>query len=369
MRVDPARLADAVRLVDNEVRQGTVPGAALVAIREGRCFLAYYRGTARTADGDQVPMAPGLLLPLFSFSKGISATVAVLAHQKGLIDYDLPVRTYVPEFTGDGREAITLRHLLTHAAGIPAPGAAPVATEEQWQAYAATVAGAQVEWPPGSRTAYHGLSGLFVVAEAIRRVTANRPWEAICREWLFDPIGARGFTFGTPPPDAAVALPASYFTSLEPGQHAMAGHPAAGAFGRVDDMLRLLHLIVSDGRWLGFPLIRRESLRQMLTVQYASQIAEAVTAGRAPAHEPWGLGWLVRGTAPRCDAGAWFGFGDAATPTLFGHAGVETVYGVGDPARRLAFVFVTSDKPRDADETPRLRREVSNLLQQAVLPR
>jgi CubicO group peptidase (beta-lactamase class C family) len=207
---------------------------------------------------------------------------------------------------------------------------------------------------------------MFVVAEAIRRVSDKKPWDEICRERLFDPIGAKSLCFGQPPEAFPVALTPAYFKSMDPDKNAMYGHPAAGCFGTVDDMLRVLNLIVGGGTWHGQTLIQPGPLEEMLTVQYSKEIDSAVANGQDPAHEPWGLGWQLRGTAPKCPAGHWFGFGDSKSPTLFGHAGVDTVYGDGDPARQLAFVFITTDKPRDAAEATRVRREVSNLLQDAV---
>ena len=367
VKVDPEKLAKAIVFIDTEVKAGSIPGAALVATRRGRKFVEHYCGSYRNLDGTDKPFECTVSSPLFSFSKGISATVAVMAHQDGLIDYDLPAQTYIPEFTGGGKEAITLRHLLTHSAGIPSVPIALVGTEDQWRAYIKTLCAASIEWPVGSRTAYHGISGLFVVAEAIRRVSDMKPWDLICRERLFKPIGAQSFSFGPFPADFPVAVIPAYFKSINPSKNSFIGHPAGGCFGTVDDMLRLLNLIVAGGKWHGHRLIKPEPLKEMLTVQYAVEIAKAVNDGKAPAHEPWGLGWLVRGTAPRCEGGPWFGFGDSKSPTLFGHAGVETVYGDGDPARDLAFVFIMTDKPRDATEATRLRREVSNLLQDAVI--
>jgi len=135
----------------------------------------------------------------------------------------------------------------------------------------------------------------------------------------------------------------------------------------VEDMLRVLNLIVQGGAWNGHVLLQPDARQEMLTVQYASEIAVSVAAGNAPAHEHWGLGWLIRGNGDTCGSAHWFGFGDFKSPTLFGHAGVETVYGVGDPARQLAFVFIMTDRPKNAEESTRLRREVSNLLQDAVI--
>lgn len=363
--VDAQRLAKALEFIDAEVRAGSVPGAALVATRRGKKFVEHYCGAYRALDGTDQPFHKKVANPLFSFSKGIAATVAVMAHQDGLIDYDLPVSTYIPEFPAGGKEAVTLRHLLTHSAGIPSVSGGSVLTEELWRAFVKTVCAAPIEWPAGSRTAYHGVSGMFVVAEAVRRVSGMKPWNVLCRERLFEPIGAQSLSFASMAADYPVAALPSYFANLD--KFGLAGHPAGGCFGTPDDMLRVLNLITNGGSWQGKTLIRPDALKEMLSVQYAAQIAEAVAKGQAPAHEPWGLGWLVRGTAPECGAAHWFGFGDSKSPTLFGHAGVDTVYGDGDPARQLAYVFIMTGKPRDAAESTRLRREVSNRLQSAVM--
>jgi CubicO group peptidase (beta-lactamase class C family) len=362
-RVDAEKLAKAVAFVEAEVKAGSMPGAALVATRGGRKFVEHYCGTYRGFDGADKPFGPGVSSALFSFSKGISATVAVMAHQDGLIDYDVPVSTYIPEFKGGGKDVITLRHLLTHSAGIPSVNSGPASTDEEWAAFLKTVCAAEIEWPVGSKCAYHAVSGMFVVAEAVRRVSGMKSWNDICRERLFEPIGAKSLAFGPFPADIPRAVTPGYFTSDKNG---LGGHPAGGCFGTVDDMLRVLNLIVWGGTW-GRSLLRPEARKEMLTVQYADQIAKAVAEGKTPVHESWGLGWLVRGTAPSNPAGYWFGFGDSKSPTLFGHAGVDTVYGDGDPARDLAYVFIITDKARNAEEATRLRREVSNLLQDAVL--
>ncbi len=365
--VDDKKLARVVAFIKAEITAGTIPGAGLVATRKGRKFVEHFEGNYRDATGEDKPFHLGVSNPLFSFSKGLGATVAVLVKQEGLIDFDVPVSTYIPEYKGGGKDETTLRHLLTHAAGIPGVSHGAVDTEEGWNAYLAKLCAAEVEWPVGSRTGYHGLSGLFVVAEAIRRVSGMQSWEAICRERLFAPVGAESFTFAPPRGEGPVSVLPGYFDSIAPGANGIGAHPAGGCFGTPDDMLRVLNMINHGGTWNGTRLLKPEALQEMLSVQYADAIAKDVAEGRAPAHEPWGLGWLVRGTAPRCDGGAWFGFGDSKSPTLFGHAGVDTIYGVGDPARDLAFVFTMTGKLSTADESTRIRREVSNLLQEAVL--
>jgi CubicO group peptidase (beta-lactamase class C family) len=367
LQVDAEKLAGVVAFIESEIAAGTIPGAGLVATRRGQKFVEHFSGTYRDASGEDTPYHPGVANPLFSFSKGIAATVAMMVKQEGLIDFDVPVSTYIPEYTDGGKDGTTLRHLLTHAAGIPGVTHGAVDTEEAWNAYLAKLCAAEVEWPVGSRTGYHGLSGMLVVAEAIRRVSGMKSWENICRERLFDPLGAESFTFAPPRGSGPVSVLPGYFDSIAPGANGIGAHPAGGAFGTADDMLRVLNMIVQGGTWQGKTLLQPEALTEMLTVQYAESIAKDVAAGKSPTHEPWGIGWLVRGTAPKCDAGPWFGFGDGTSPTLFGHAGVDTIYGVGDPARELAFVFAMTHKLPSAEESTRLRREVSNRLQDAVL--
>ena len=55
----------------------------------------------------------------FSTTKGVVATVVHRLADRDLVDYDVPVATYWPEFAAAGKESITLRHLLTHQAGHP----------------------------------------------------------------------------------------------------------------------------------------------------------------------------------------------------------------------------------------------------------
>jgi hypothetical protein len=100
----------------------------------------------------------------------------------------------------------------------------------------------------------------------------------------------------------------------------------------------------------------------MHTVQYAKEIAAARAAGESPKHEPWGLGPLLRGSGPACEAHKWFGFYHQGSSGMFGHAGTDTLIGVGDLKSRVAFVFATSNSPKPSDRTVEVRNKVTDLL-------
>lgn len=362
--VDPTLLKEATTFLNKEFEAKTFPGAALVATRGGRKFIEQYWGTCAGPDRPDIPFDGTVQNMMFSFSKSLTATVAVMAHQDGLVDYDAPVSTYIEEFKGGGKEKIHVRHLLTHSAGLSGAQLEPVLSEEQWKKAIADLCAMEVEWEPGSRTAYHAISGMLLTAEVVRRVSGNKPWNDICTERLFTPLDA-GFTFGVPQTDTPVALvpaPKSYPWPLDTEHVQFLGHPSGGAFARPNDMLKLLNMHLNNGVWNGKTLLQPDALAEMHRVQYQKEIDQAVAKGKTPKHEFWGLGWLLRGTADE----SWFGFGNVASPKTFGHAGVDTVIGLADPERDVALVFLTTASPGESATTMRLRNTVTNKVMAAV---
>jgi CubicO group peptidase (beta-lactamase class C family) len=368
MAVAPMALAGAdpwqnlVAFVDGEVAAGTFPGAAVIASRGGRVRFQKQCGTYCALTRRAAPVTADVIHPLFSYSKLVSATVVVMAHADGLVDYDVPVSAYIPEFVGGGKDRITLRHALTHSAGIPNVPLGPAGTEDEWRAGVAALCAAKTEWEPGSRTAYHGLSGMFVAAEVVRRRAGSPSWDALCRGRLFGPIGAATLTFSLPPDSAPVALtpqPKDIPASLR-AAFGMAGHPAGGCLGTPADSLKVLQLHLNRGTWRGKRLIPEAALDEMHTVQYRREIEKARAEWRTPTHETWGLGPLLRGTGQQPGAYDWFGFRDQASPGVFGHAGIDTVTGVADMATGKALMFVTTDSPKPPEKTVVVRNGVTD---------
>jgi CubicO group peptidase (beta-lactamase class C family) len=366
---ETADLHDVTAFLDAELQAGTFPGAGLTVRWRGQTILERSWGTYCGRERRAIPLDSSVVHMLFSASKLISATVVLIVGQDGSLDLDAPVAKYIPQFTGGGKDRITIRHLLTHSAGIPAVPLGPVDTAERWAKAVELVCAAKADWPPGSRTLYHGLSGLFVAAEAVRRVSRNKPWNTICTERLFEPLGAKSLTFEMPSAKTPLALapqpkelPARFGAM---GEMAL-GHPAGGCFGTLADLAKVLALHLAKGVWKGKPLLHQRAYEAMHTVQYAAEIDKAVTAGRAPTHDSWGLGILLRGSGPATGVHSWFGFHDQKTPKVFGHAGIDTVLTVADSGRDVALVFATTDSPKPKDKTAPLRNGVTNRVFAAV---
>lgn len=356
------RWADLLAFVEKEHKAGTFPGAALIASKNGKIQIDRIWGTYCGLTNRIIPLRREVRHCYFSYSKLVSATVVVMAHEDGRFDYDAPVKTYLPEFVGGGKEKITVRHLLTHSAGIPSVALGRVSTEEEWQTALDAVCAAKTEWEPGSRTAYHALSGLFTAACVVRRVMGNRSWEQICRDRLFAPLAASSLTFAVPPETMLTAItpqPKELPKKLDEA-FGFAGHPAGGCFGTVTDALKVLQLHLNGGTWGRKRLLSQESLAEMHRVQYGKEIARARSEGKEPVYEPWGLGPLMRGTGAKAGAHDWFGFRDQTDPGIFGHAGIDTVIGVASPASGNALFFVTTNSPPSSEATVNLRNGVTN---------
>lgn len=116
---DNTGLESVVEFLESEREAGSFPGAAVLVSQRGETILKHFTGTYHNLLGEDKPYQSDVRSLLYSFSKGISATVVMTAHQEKLIDIDATVASYLPDFAANGKDRLTLRQILTHSAGIP----------------------------------------------------------------------------------------------------------------------------------------------------------------------------------------------------------------------------------------------------------
>jgi serine-type D-Ala-D-Ala carboxypeptidase len=116
-----ARLANINRVIERGIKAGGYPGAAVVVGRRGA--VVWEKGFGHlgwTSESDNV-VAERTMYDLASLTKVIGTTTAIMIlFDEGKIRLDDPVARYIPEFTGGGKENITIRLLLEHRSGLPA---------------------------------------------------------------------------------------------------------------------------------------------------------------------------------------------------------------------------------------------------------
>lgn len=185
-------------VLDELVAAGAETGLQVAVDHRGRRVVDAVAGVADSGTGR--PVNPGTLFFSFSTGKGMAALIAHLLVGKGLIGYDTPVAEVWPEFAAHGKDAATLRHVLTHTVGVPAmPGGLGPRDLTDWSRVCAALAAAQPLWRPGTRTGYHSFTFGFLVGEIARRVT-GMPMGRLLDDWVAAPLGITGeLHFGVPP--------------------------------------------------------------------------------------------------------------------------------------------------------------------------
>ena len=173
-------------------------GMAVAVYHHGELVVDAWTGAQ---DGVGTPWERDTMSMSFSTTKGVVATIVHRLVDQGLLDYDVPVSIYWPEFTGGGKDTITLRHLLTHQAALHDVRALAESTETllDWDAMTKLLAAAHPAWEVGTRSGYHALTYGWLVGEVIRRVTGLTVNEAMQRE-IVAPLGLDGQMYiGAPP--------------------------------------------------------------------------------------------------------------------------------------------------------------------------
>jgi CubicO group peptidase (beta-lactamase class C family) len=363
----PSALEDLGAYLKGLVDAKVVPGVKVAAVHQGKPFAALYVGTYCDQHRRDNPCEAKAVHSLASVSKMIGNTVVVMAWQDGLIDLDAPVAKYVPEFAAHGKSAITIRQCLTHTAGIPtAPAGAWVDTEEHWNAILAKVCDMELEWEPGTRTVYHGMNGLLLSAEAVRRqmytgqmytsqLHTGKNWNAICRERLFEPLGLSSLTFEMPPPAASVVLlppPADISQGAAIYRNGF-NNPGGGLLGNIEDVLRFLRFHTRGGELEGKRLLTKKYWTEMHTNQFAGKPAPSKDK---PGFEPWGLGMMVRDDSGQLGSN-WLGSPNPKAPRVFAHAGISTALAFGDPDAELEIAVLLTNVPSPTSQQNEIRRK------------
>src|SRR5687767_13279785 len=183
-------------MLDAAVAEGRERGMQLAVYYDGESVVDAWAGhmdseKSKPVDGDT-------LFPVFSVTKGITATAAHQAVERGLIDYDTPIAKVWPEFAANGKGAITLRHVLTHTSGMQLLPAGMVADDlYDWDKLCRLLAAAAPAAAPGEAQVYHAITYGLLIGELLRRVD-GRPIQRIVREDISEPLGVRDLHIGIP---------------------------------------------------------------------------------------------------------------------------------------------------------------------------
>jgi CubicO group peptidase (beta-lactamase class C family) len=188
------KVADAFRRNFNEY--GEI-GAACAVYEDNRPVVDLWGGF-RDARID-APWGSDTLVYWASATKGMASMALLVAHSRGLLDFDQPVALYWPEFAQNGKESITLRQLMSHQSGLAAlDQKLDLAMAADLDARAVLLAAQRPLWPPGSRQGYHAWTFGWCESEVLRRVdTQGRSLGQFFADEVATPLGIE-FYIGLP---------------------------------------------------------------------------------------------------------------------------------------------------------------------------
>lgn len=310
------------RAVERGITDGVFPGAVVVVGTADRILVAKGYGHLTWDDRSPVPEPSTTLWDLASLTKVVATLPSALVlAARGALDLDAPVARYLPAYTGDGREAVTVRHLLTHQSGLRAflPLNTETATAEEARQRVFTEA---PRGRPGTRTEYSDLNAMLLgwVVEAVAGTTLD----SVAAREVFRVLGMTETRFRPPRNMRGRIAPVGNWrgTPIAGEIHdqnaarlgGVSGH--AGLYTTGEDLARYAQFWLTGG-----PFLFSDSLRRAAMV-------------RGPGNR--GLGWESRDTTSTDNTG------QRLSSAAFGHTGYTGTSLWIDPDRGVFVVFLTN---------------------------
>ncbi len=358
-----AGFAPIATLVDAAIARHELPGA-VVLVGRGDAVL-YRRAFGRRAvRPSPEAMTEDTIFDLASLTKVVATTTSVMKLiEDGRVRLNDPVAQFIDGFGKYGKQAITIRHLLTHTSGLRPDLELEVEFHGAEEAIRRAIEEVPTA-PAGERFIYSDIN-FFLLGDIVRRVSGRRLDEYAKAE-IFDPLGMKDTAFLPPeswrqriaPTEACGALewPCKGSTYLRGIVHdptarrmdGVAGH--AGLFSTADDLSRFCRMLLAGGRLGGARILSPGAIARMTTPSTPMEM-RAVR----------GLGWDID-SPYSSNRGELFPIGS------YGHTGFTGTSLWLDPASGSYVIFLSNRVHPDGkgDVTP-LRARVATIAAAALL--
>jgi uncharacterized protein YbbC (DUF1343 family)/CubicO group peptidase (beta-lactamase class C family) len=340
-------------VINQAIAEKRCPGGVLWFEHRGVAYHKAYGHRALVPTSE--PMTEDTIFDAASLTKVIACTPAImLLVERGQIKLDASITNYIPEFAGDGKELITVRHLLTHTSGLRPD----IETKSDWHGQQAAIQKAceeKLQTPPGTAFRYSDIN-FFLLGEIVHRVS-RMPLEEFVARNIYRPL--KMTDTGYLPPKSK--LPRIAPTEVVDGKpwrgtvhdptarhmEGVAGH--AGLFITASDLARYARMLLNEGSLNGTRVLKPETVRLMLSVQTPA----SVSVRR-------GLGWDI-------DSGYSGPRGNIFPLGSFGHTGWTGTSIWIDPFSQSFLIFLSNrNHPDENGNVGRLRSQLGTLAAEAI---
>lgn len=277
-------LKDAFR---QNFEEGLEFGASLCVTHRGKPVLDLWAGSFDQAG--RVPWQEDTVIGVMSVTKIATILCTLMQVDRGLLDLDATVASYWPEFGQAGKDKVTLRHVLTHRAGIPGlKTPVPSRTLGDWDAVIRLIEQEEPWFEPGTVACYHAINLGFILGELIRLTSGKRPREYFHEEvaskigcdfsigaWPTTPFRHLGTRFNVeehPPEEGSIQQRVLQSYSLEPEEPCWdvisRDSPATNGWGNGRSIARFCAIFANGGQLDGIRFLSRNLVEEASSSQY-----------------------------------------------------------------------------------------------------
>lgn len=339
-----------IGLLEQGRRDGQHLGGQLCVLRRGEIVADLAFGEA--APG--APMTREHRMLWLSSGKPVAVVAVAQLWERGRLGLDDAVAVHIPEFGAAGKEGVTVRHLLTHTAGLRLPEVGW--PEASWEEILARICAHRLEprWVPGRKAGYHQMSTWFVLGEIVRRLD-GRDFPRYAREEILLPLGLADCWLGMPEEEydrSAARLAPLWSCEGGPTERSMRpwhgrerltrNSPGTNGCGPMRQFVRLHEALRRGGELDGARILSPQTV-EALAARHRVGLFDHTFRARLD----WGLGLIVN-SAWHGEPEVPYGYGPHASARTFGHSGARSSTGFCDPEHGLAVALAVNGMPSEA---------------------
>jgi CubicO group peptidase (beta-lactamase class C family) len=374
--IDPAAIERIWQATRYWYQAGMHPAIQVCLRHNGRVVLnraighGWGNGPDDPPDAEKIPVTPETPFCVYSAAKAMTTTLVHLLAERGVLSLDDRVCDYLPTYTSHGKDRTTIRHVMTHSAGVPfATGPKPDLRRMDDSDYAREMLGnLKPVYPPGLVHMYHALTWGPLTREIVSAATGKSIRDVLAEE-ILEPLGFRWTNYGVAPEDVPLVAPSHVTGKPLPAPIAAAFKlaiggttqqlipftntpqfltsivPSSSTVSTADELSRFAEMLRRGGELDGVRVMKPETL--YAATRPVRRLRPDIATGLMPMR--WGTGYMLGSKR--------FGPFGRDEPAAFGHTGLVDIGVWADPERGLAAGVVSSGKPgghREAKRYPEL---------------
>ena len=273
-----------------------IPGASVAVVKDGK--VIYAKGFGYRDVDKKLPVTPDTLFAIGSISKSFTSLIFATQNDEGLVDWDKPVRTYLPTFKLDdpiATDHATPRDLFSHRTGMPGHDVVWYSSNFSREDLFHRIQ--YLKFNKGFRSGYQYCNLMIMTMGYLEGQVAHTSWEELVRARIFQPLGMLASNFSVTDSQKSADFSQPYSLKKDvvtkvPFKNIDAIGPAGSINSSINDMSHYLMFQLGDGTYNGKRIVSEGNLKLVHTGQTAiTQLPEFFSQnGLGPM--TYAMGWV-----------------------------------------------------------------------------